>query len=47
MGAVKDCLPENVRWDDDDILLLEEPVDHETLDDLAASISFEDWGADR
>lgn len=46
MGAIKDMLPENVRWDDD-ILSIEEPADHQTLDELAASISFEDWGRDR
>jgi hypothetical protein len=37
-------LPENARWDDDDLLVFLTP---DQLEDEAASISFEDWGADR
>ena len=51
MAAVKrlleqrrDALPENARWDDDDLLVFVPPDD---LSDLADTISFEDWGADR
>jgi hypothetical protein len=46
VGAIKSCLPENARWDDD-VLVLEEPVDDDTLEFFADQISFEDWGADR
>lgn len=37
-------LPENARWDDDDMLVFLTP---DQLEDEAASVSFEDWGADR
>lgn len=36
--------PENARWDDDDMLVFLTP---EQLEREAASMSFEDWGADR
>lgn len=52
MAAVKRLLerrrdeswPENARWDDDDMLVFLTP---EQLEVEAASMSFEDWGADR
>ena len=37
-------LPENARWDDEDLLVFLTP---DQLEDEAASVSFEDWGADR
>lgn len=37
-------LPENARWDDDDMLVFLTP---DQLEREAASMSFEDWGADR
>lgn len=46
MGAVKSCLPENVRWEDD-ILVLEEPIPDDLLEFALDAVSFEDWGADR
>jgi hypothetical protein len=36
--------PENARWDDDDMLVFLTP---DQLEREAASMSFEDWGADR
>lgn len=53
MGAVKRLLeqrrdeahlPENARWDNEDILVFLSP---DQLEHEMASISFEDWGADR
>ena len=41
-GAVKDWL-----WDENDLFSVEEPHDHQSLDELASSVSFEDWGQDR
>lgn len=53
MAAVKRLLerrrdeaewPENARWDDDDLVVFLTPAQ---LEAEAASMSFEDWGADR
>lgn len=44
MGTVKDMLPDNARWDDEDCLVFLTP---EQLEREADAISFEDWGADR
>lgn len=43
-GAVKACLPDNARWEDDDTLVLMPPED---LEEFAADQSWEDWGVDR
>lgn len=46
MGAVKECLRENARWDDD-LLVLDEPIEDDLLHFALDQASFEDWGSDR
>lgn len=47
MGAVKACLPDNVRWDDDVLVLEEEPVMHDTLAELDDAVAFKAWDIER